>query len=373
VATTGDDANPGTAARPFRTIQKAADVAQTGQTVVVRPGRYAGFSTRRSGTAAAPIVFRAEFPAVTAASSQRTVLAGGGAGTGIAITGHSHLTVDGFEVTNFAGGIRVSSNGQFLTIRRNVLRSNTGQGVQCASCSNSRFEANHFLDPGPPYPDLANATQDYGLNFYGGSGNAVVGNYFFGKHNQALSLKHSVGNTYVGGNTFEGCMYTCLYLGQNDDDYGGSGDLTSWDVVVEGNTFRDITSGSYYRVSNAVTIRNVQNATVRNNVFTRTYGAAIVVHKCQESCTQHGRAPVGALIAGNTIGNCLLNDPYTGAGGTRVLVDIQNRGVAGDMVEATGNQLASCPVGFRVASGAPVSIHGNTFNGVGTIGPSGVS
>src|SRR5687767_9673651 len=42
VAVDGADANPGSAAAPFRTIQKAADVASAGDTVIVRPGIYSG-------------------------------------------------------------------------------------------------------------------------------------------------------------------------------------------------------------------------------------------------------------------------------------------------------------------------------------------
>jgi hypothetical protein len=47
VATNGNDANPGTLAQPWRTLQKAADAA-TG-TVWVRGGTYASFTLRRNG------------------------------------------------------------------------------------------------------------------------------------------------------------------------------------------------------------------------------------------------------------------------------------------------------------------------------------
>jgi hypothetical protein len=59
VATTGSDANPGTVARPFATLQKAADVAAAGDTVWIRGGTYdivqpatssAGIDISKSGT-----------------------------------------------------------------------------------------------------------------------------------------------------------------------------------------------------------------------------------------------------------------------------------------------------------------------------------
>ena len=49
-------------------------------------------------------------------------------------------------------------------------------------------------------------------------------NHFFGKHNQALSLKSKTPQSSATWNVFEGCMYTCISLGQNDDNqYGDMG------------------------------------------------------------------------------------------------------------------------------------------------------
>lgn len=54
------DANPGTAARPFKTIQHAADVAAAGDAVLIRPGTYAESVTiRHGGTSGHPVTFQA--------------------------------------------------------------------------------------------------------------------------------------------------------------------------------------------------------------------------------------------------------------------------------------------------------------------------
>jgi Right handed beta helix region/Protein of unknown function (DUF1565) len=61
VAPDGDDANPGSSAKPFRTIQHAADKVKAGQTVLVRGGIYyeRRLRFRALGGASAPITFRA--------------------------------------------------------------------------------------------------------------------------------------------------------------------------------------------------------------------------------------------------------------------------------------------------------------------------
>jgi hypothetical protein len=98
VATTGDDANPGTAALPFRTIQHAADIVNAGDGVLVSDGVYTGGATvvyiNRNGTAANRIVFRAanRWQAVIDGRSDTST-------TGIAIPG-GFVWVEGFEVQN---------------------------------------------------------------------------------------------------------------------------------------------------------------------------------------------------------------------------------------------------------------------------------
>jgi hypothetical protein len=58
VATTGNDANPGTLTQPLATIQKAVSLVQPGGTIAIRGGTYAlttNIQILRSGTAAGPI------------------------------------------------------------------------------------------------------------------------------------------------------------------------------------------------------------------------------------------------------------------------------------------------------------------------------
>jgi hypothetical protein len=59
VAPTGDDANPGTEALPWASIQRSADVVTPGDTVIVAPGGYGRTTIRRGGQPGNPVVFRA--------------------------------------------------------------------------------------------------------------------------------------------------------------------------------------------------------------------------------------------------------------------------------------------------------------------------
>src|SRR5947209_3004987 len=60
ISPTGNDFAQGTDQAPWLTIQRAADVAEPGDTVTVRRGEYQGFDLQNAGSAAAPITFKAE-------------------------------------------------------------------------------------------------------------------------------------------------------------------------------------------------------------------------------------------------------------------------------------------------------------------------
>jgi hypothetical protein len=60
VSVEGSDANGGSQSAPWRTVQKAADVAKAGDTVVVEPGTYVGAKFSHSGASGSPIQFLAQ-------------------------------------------------------------------------------------------------------------------------------------------------------------------------------------------------------------------------------------------------------------------------------------------------------------------------
>lgn len=60
VATNGNNNNPGTAAQPWATLQKAVDAVAPGDVIIVRPGTYAGCRIGKSGTPNLPITLKAD-------------------------------------------------------------------------------------------------------------------------------------------------------------------------------------------------------------------------------------------------------------------------------------------------------------------------
>src|SRR5262245_33803192 len=75
VATSGNDANPGDASRPFATIQAAANVVQPGQEIRVRPGiYYQTLDTPRAGTSTQFISLIADAPGVRIDGSDPAML-----------------------------------------------------------------------------------------------------------------------------------------------------------------------------------------------------------------------------------------------------------------------------------------------------------
>lgn len=110
VAKDGNDASPGTADRPWRTIAKAAAAARAGDTVIIGPGDYdEHVHAAASGTAGSPIIYRAVPPH---SASLRAFRIGG-----------SHVVLDGLKFTKYSGvdntwntATRIETTAHFTTI-----------------------------------------------------------------------------------------------------------------------------------------------------------------------------------------------------------------------------------------------------------------
>jgi parallel beta-helix repeat protein len=136
VSTSGNDNNPGTKDLPWKTLQKAADNAKPGQTVVVKEGDYNEYVTiTNSGTSNDKrIIFFAE--AIHGSSC-----------LGFKIQG-SYITIDGFDVeadgiTNWTG-IYIDYSSYVDVINCFVHECPIG-GIRSIGTENNRF-INNILD-----------------------------------------------------------------------------------------------------------------------------------------------------------------------------------------------------------------------------------
>lgn len=118
VSTSGNDANNGTQANPWRTIQKAANTITSGDTVFVEEGEYPEHVIlTRSGAADMPIRFEAE---------GRVVM------QGFTVTAN-YVTIRGFEITDTPdhdrNGWGIWINGDHCLIENNYLHDATRGGI----------------------------------------------------------------------------------------------------------------------------------------------------------------------------------------------------------------------------------------------------
>jgi hypothetical protein len=182
VAESGSDRNPGTAAAPFRTLQHAADVVKPGQTVRVRPGKYAGmnFYRQSGGAPGRPIRFLADPGAVINSSAK----AGSNNNSGINLEpGKGWFVFAGFHIVNADGSmeracIRVSGNSN-VQILANTCEKGGTWGIISSLGDDVLIQGNL----------CANAAGEHGLYVGRGSKRVTVrGNIFRDNNCDGLHL-----------------------------------------------------------------------------------------------------------------------------------------------------------------------------------------
>ena len=134
VSPTGSDSAAGTSAAPWRTIQKAADTLQAGQTAIVGAGNYGErVSITRSGTQTGPITLQA--------ADQADVRL-----LGFDLAG-SNWVLSGFDISTQTNGregygIRVSGSAAYDTIQNNYIHELCHEGI--------------FMEPGVSHISVMN-------------------------------------------------------------------------------------------------------------------------------------------------------------------------------------------------------------------------
>ena len=211
-AAAGNDANQGTSAQPFRTLQKAADVVSPGDGVLVNDGIYTGGSTilgiSRSGTAANWIVFRAAHRWGAIIDGQNN-----SSSAGVSVSGN-YIAVEGFEIRGMSRSGMDAYNGNELN----------------AASHDVRFARNHIHDIGRICTDDTGGRA--GIDAY--ASNMVI----------EENVIHDIGRLSPGE---QGCAPSSTNWQNHDHGvYHGVGDS----LIMRNNVFyRNVHGWSYHRYS----------------------------------------------------------------------------------------------------------------------------
>jgi hypothetical protein len=320
VSPTGSDSNAGTSApAPFRTIQKAVNLAQPGDAINLAAGVYLqDVHSARNGTPNAPIIIRGPAEAV---------IKGGGDDHVVEIN-HDDITLQGFTVDGLWGdpaskagyrdkllyvhgaeiragvtGLRVlgvtlrNAGGECARLRYFVQRSEIANSI-ITHCGVADFVFNDggmngegiYMGTAPEQlNDGKNPTNDPDLT----TDNWIHGNFFDTRGNECVDIKEAATRNLVERNR-------CT--GQKDPNSAG------FDARGSGNVFRDNESygnlGGGVRLGGDSATDGTHNDVYRNNLHDNA-GGGIVFQRAPQARV------CGNLLANNTGGDA------TGSYGSR--------------------------------------------------------
>ncbi|HEX2090409.1 MAG TPA: right-handed parallel beta-helix repeat-containing protein [Actinomycetota bacterium] len=227
VSPSGNDANPGTQSAPWRTIQRAADLARAGDTVIVKPGSYVGAKFSRSGTASSPIRFRAEPGAVVTSPGPLN-----SNGDNLWVRNANYVFLIGFEVHSAPrAGIGVqgepSAPAVGVVVRQCNCHDNGRWGIFTGYAQNFRAEKNVA------------------------SGSDIE---------HGIYVSNSADNPVIRGNVVRNNNASGIQINA-DPVLAGDGIITG--ALVE----RNIVSGNGVGGGAAINLASVRNSTFRNNIL----------------------------------------------------------------------------------------------------------
>ncbi len=285
VSTTGSDSNPGTQAQPWKTIQKAANTLQPGDTVYIRAGTYNEKVTpTRSGTSGNYITYRSysgEAVTINAAGrdsgfqvSGRSYIQvidlkvvgdrAGGSGTyaGVWVADNSNnIILDGIEATKNRFGIYLQGEStplSYVTIKNSLLHDNPFHGLWVA-------EKAYDITVGPNNKMYNNQGEeiysfgiecgtDYGGPFSDGPRRVnIFGNEVYGNYMQGIRTWNAA-YVWIHNNIIYDNGATGIQLEDGTEN-----------VVVEDNTCYH--NADIYAYETGIWVAQTNNVAVRNNTL----------------------------------------------------------------------------------------------------------
>ncbi|MCW2600021.1 MAG: hypothetical protein JWM02_1850 [Frankiales bacterium] len=197
VAPSGSDSNPGTRSRPFRQVNKAAQVAGAGTVVHVAPGTYGPVTSSRSGTSSAPITFRSDsrWQAIISAPGHTSAWSNSG----------QWVVIQEFSITraDYNGIVTTSSNGTFLGNNIHHLAAPTcsrgGAGIVAESYTSQNNDAignviHNILAPG-------DCARIHGIYYQSPNAGRILNNVIYQTSGWGIHLWHNASNITISNNT----------------------------------------------------------------------------------------------------------------------------------------------------------------------------
>ena len=273
VSPSGNDANPGTAALPWRQISKAISVVAAGDTVYIADGTYNGaLVITKTGTAVAPITFKAQ--------GTGAIVTPGGTDT-IFITFSSYVVIDGLRSFNATrAGLRIDASDH-VTVKNCVFGDNARWGIFTDFSDYVLLEGNTCYNSGLEHGIYHSNSGDYPT---------IRGNILYG--NNACGL-HMNGDISMGGDGTISYALVENNIIYNNGVAGGSG--------INGD--------------------GVNNSTIRNNLLYNNHASGISLYQIDG-----GGPSINNTVCNNTVdqasnGRWCLN-MVNGATGTTVFNNI---------------------------------------------------
>jgi hypothetical protein len=242
VSTSGNNANIGTADKPWRTIQKAADTMGAGDIVIVQPGTYnESITTKKSGTAGKNIEFRANG---TVSVNKFSIN-----------KGHDYITIDGFRLSAELGSYEtfISVSGSNCYVRNNSISYNGNSDISGISIAGSFNTISGNILEGLKYPNIV----------VNGNNHLFQGNTIQKTPHDAMRVfghDHVIRNNIFRDMYNSGITHVDLF-----QTYGNNGGV-SYNILIENNHFKNC---SETQIGNFTQdgVSDIRDWTFRNNVF----------------------------------------------------------------------------------------------------------
>ena len=296
VAPNGSDGNPGSSSAPVRTIQRAADMALAGDTVVVRDGTYGPENSvtggdasdtenspvvlYNSGTPGAPITIRAENQWGAVLDCELLCDAY------INLYNASYIVIQDFVITRgYKEGVHSNDAAHHITLQGNrfeYIANRSSASPLGLSGLYTNQNCHDFIIDGNVFHDIGRTDAnwlDHALYLHG-SNFTITNNLFYNiPHGWSIQAADGLNNVLIANNTF------AFPQGGGQD-----GQIMLWNsqsnLTIENNIFYNATNYAITRYSSTVS-----NCSVDHNLI---YGAAAMMADtggCSIGVTQSGVDP----------------------------------------------------------------------------------